>query len=418
MSIEFISGKPGGGKSFFATTLVVEELRRTKRFVVTNLALDIPGLCQYLHDTFGDTFEASRRIHTLTEQETAQFWLVYGPGLVLDSQRRVQIPLPNGKTIKHLDFSPRHGSSGVLYVIDEIHEFFNARRWADTGEDALHYLSQHRKLGDDVIAITQSIAHVDKQFQRVAQSFTYVRNFSKEKLAMLGGIFRSVPLFMRSTYLEPATGQGAKPMETRTFRLDVKGIGSCYKTAAGVGVVGTSADSQAKTRGLSPLWLVPLAVGIMLFLHQAPDVLGKKVGGSDYAHQMMTGQFRGGSNAPAGSPGSGVTMRNLTVPDPSGGSLPPPVTMRNSDPSKAVEPPIPDEWDGVRLTGYALFPGGKFAAYFSNGRTLRPGDPELEFVGPDYVRVKGRNIYRSLPQTDAKKEQKLQNPVDRYAPAR
>jgi len=141
----------------------------------------------------------------------------------------------------------------------------------------LFYLSQHRKLGDDVVAITQHIGNVDKQFRSVTQDYTYLRNLNKEKF----GVFRMMPLFLRSTFLQPATGApGEKAMETGSFRLDVTGLGSCYDTAAGVGIHNRGdADTQTKARGFPLTWLVVVGALLLLGASQIPRLLAYTVTG-------------------------------------------------------------------------------------------------------------------------------------------
>ncbi len=68
------------------------------------------------------------------------------------------IAYKNTRKMARLDFSPRAECGGSLFALDEIHEQFNARRWQDTGEDALFYLSQHRRFGDDIACFTQKIS--------------------------------------------------------------------------------------------------------------------------------------------------------------------------------------------------------------------------------------------------------------------
>jgi hypothetical protein len=100
--------------------------------------------------------------------------------------------------------------------------------------------------------LTQSIQNVDKQFRSLAHDFTYLRNHGKESIPFLGGLFRGLSMFSRDTYLEPFTGNQTS-IETRTFKLDAKGLASCYDTAAGVGIQGAGADTAEKRRGLHRL---------------------------------------------------------------------------------------------------------------------------------------------------------------------
>jgi len=255
MPVKFFSGKPGAGKSYFALEYIVTELRTTHRYIVTNLSIKIPELCQYLHDKYGDTFGAAQRIRLLQDEEVGRFWTCYGPGFDLSGRVSTVV---HGKKQDHLDYAPRVAAEGpfrgVLYVLDEIHEHFNARRWSETGVDALHYLSQHRKLGDDVICITQHVDNVDKQFRSVCQDYTVLRNLRKEKVPILGGIFKAPSTIVRTTYLNPPGSGKQPPMESGFVKLDLDGLAKCYDTAAGVGLRGTTADTQVKAKGISFVW--------------------------------------------------------------------------------------------------------------------------------------------------------------------
>jgi len=256
MSIHFISGKPGGGKSMYAMKLLIEELLFTRRPIVTNLAVNFAGLGQYMereHEKWylEQTVHIRDRITILSEDELSVFFTYRGNGVRIEPVSNQQ-----WKDGKRPDFTAV--TWGVAYFLDEIHIAFNARAWQDTGHQVLYYNSQHRKLGDDVVCITQSVTNVDKQFRSVAQDFTYLRNLSKEKL----GMFKLPSMFMRRTYLQPAASND-KPMETGTFSLDVSGVGACYDTAAGVGIHGrTGADTKEKKKGLH--WSVaPIALALI-----------------------------------------------------------------------------------------------------------------------------------------------------------
>jgi hypothetical protein len=147
-----------------------------------------------------------------------------------------------------------------MFVIDEVHNFFGSRQWQETGQDVLFYLSQHRKLGDTVICVTQAVGNVDKQFRSVTQDFTYLRNLSKEKY----GRFRLPSLFVRRTYSSPP-GDGAKAgdaMESGTFTLDVSGLAACYNTAAGVGIHAKVGDTAERKTGVH--WTVGVGLVILV----------------------------------------------------------------------------------------------------------------------------------------------------------
>lgn len=261
MAIHFISGKPRGGKSLYAVKLVVDELLYGSRVVITNLPIKLGELNAYLQAKYPEkTIDVLNRVILLTDDETRHFWTVR-PGAVKIEVLHDQ----DWKAGRRPDYSAVK-DGGVFYAIDEIHNFFNARAWAETGRDVLFYLSQHGKLGDTVLCITQHVGNVDKQFRSVTQDYTYLRNLTKEKM----GLFTMPGIFIRKTYLQPATDTSA-PMEQGTFKLDVSGLASCYDTAQGVGIHGRSADKQEKRRGL-PWWVAAVGapIAIILFLHYAP----------------------------------------------------------------------------------------------------------------------------------------------------
>lgn len=251
MGVNFISGKPGGGKSLYAMRLLLAELRLSKRKIVTNLCVRFEALNEYLGKQGIDLGETHirERVQVISEEQLPEFYRYRGagplPGAMVDGEFKTDY---SGIT-----------DAGVLYVIDEVHIAFNSRRWANTGRGVIYYLSQHRKLGDDVILVTQHVNNVDKQMRSMAQDYTYIRNLRKEK----AGVFKLPGVFIRQTFLQPAS-EHARATETGSFTLDVKGVAACYDTAAGVGIHGRAADTLVKARGVH--WLVfPVVLIALVF---------------------------------------------------------------------------------------------------------------------------------------------------------
>ena len=287
MSIHFVSGKPGGGKSLYGLKLITDEIIHGTRHIVTNVPLKLGRLNQYLQEHYphayqrrfcpefqadpsADTIQLKKpavhitdAITILTEDELPKFFTFRANDVRLQSVNNQE-----WRQGKRPDFS-QVKDNGVFYVLDEVHIAFNSRAWADTGSEVLYYLSQHRKLGDDVVCITQAIGNVDKQFRSVAQDFTYIKNLSKQR----AGMFRLPSIFLRSTYAQPAT-DNSKAMESGTFRLDVTGLASCYDTAKGVGIHGRAgADMNHRKKGIHWLWFVVcLPLVLVLVLHYLPLV--------------------------------------------------------------------------------------------------------------------------------------------------
>ncbi|WP_174834715.1 zonular occludens toxin domain-containing protein [Staphylococcus aureus] len=256
MSIHFISGKPGGGKTLYAVKLIVDELAYGRRPVYTNVSLKLGELNEYMQKEHPKLYEALHEKYLLDDDITGWRGSVLGRVRLLNEEETAIFYSirPGNPIIEHGDSVWRNGKkpqyghikdSGVFYVIDEVHNYFNARAWAETGRDVLFYLSQHRKLGDTVICVTQAVANVDKQFRSVTQDFTVVRNLKKETF----GVFAMPGVFMRKTY-GSVPNELSTPMESGTFKLDVKGLASVYDTAAGVGIHGRGADSGEKRRGI------------------------------------------------------------------------------------------------------------------------------------------------------------------------
>lgn len=274
MSIHFISGKPGGGKTLYSVRLIMDELIRGDRLVVTNVSLKLGEVNKYLQDKAPSSYERrleldkyahiTDRVLLIGEDELGKFFTFRGGGVRLNSVTNEEWKSgkrPNYKLVQ---------DRGVFYVLDEVHIAFNSRTWATTGAEVLYYLSQHRKLGDDVVCITQSVGNVDKQFRSVAQDFTYIKNLGKQR----AGLFRLPSVFTRSTYLQPATDT-SHAMESGTFQLDVSGLASCYDTAQGVGIHGRSgADTKERKKGLHWLWFaVGAPIAAFLVFHMVPRIM-------------------------------------------------------------------------------------------------------------------------------------------------
>lgn len=252
MSIHFISGKPRGGKTLYSVKLIVDELVHGRRPVVTNVPLDLGRLNEYLQEKYPKAcVNIHERVLMLSDEDAGKFWTVR-PGF-----RAEVLSAQDWDSGRFPDFAGRK-DEGVMYVIDEIHNFFNARLWAKTGRDVLFYLSQHGKLGDTLICITQHVGNVDKQFRSVTQDYTYLRNLTKERM----GLFRLPAVFVRKSYLQPATDTSV-PCESGTFRLDVSGLASCYDTAQGVGIHGRAADKGEKRSGI-PWYVFVIVVPVLI----------------------------------------------------------------------------------------------------------------------------------------------------------
>lgn len=396
MSIHFISGKPGGGKTLYSVKLIMDELVHGHRLIVTNVPLKLDRINEYLQTRHEKAYGAlkmavsvqqgelgspvspherqciseelahiTNRILIIGDDDMARFFTFRGNGVRLESvsnedwRKGVR---PDFKAVNDV---------GIFYVLDEVHIAFNSRAWALTGNEVLYYLSQHRKLGDDVVCITQSVSNVDKQFRSVAQDYTYIRNLSKQR----AGLFKLPYAFLRSTYAQPAT-DNSKAMESGMFRLDVTGLASCYDTAQGVGIHGRAgADTTHKRKGVHWMWaIVGIPIAFLLVFHFLPGLVSrvispapapvKNVGKSD--NIKKTGiSIPNSADAPEASKKSVVPSVNSAV---------------------AVEIPLKE----VFCRGYTL--GQYPQVYLSDGRTADSQFGEVQSIARREVIVFGEHF--------------------------
>lgn len=362
MSVHFISGKPGGGKSLYAVKLIIEELLHGNRTVITNVPLILGKLNEYLqHNYPNHNIDLHTRVRLLSDEEAGKFWTIRPEGskgaAVLSKEQWQQGERPDYAGVT---------DGGVLYAIDEVHNYFNARHWMETGRDVLFYLSQHRKLGDTVVCITQHIGNVDKQFRSVAQDYTYLRNMRKQKV----GMFKLPGIFVRRTYPEPATPTSVAS-ETGTFRLDVSGIASCYDTAQGVSIHGRHADKREENKGIH--WLVPV-VGVPLVLFAIYH----------YGPKAITGFF---SKAKAQT----QTVAQSTV-------VPPMAVAKSNSYHVVTAPPLEQPKTNsipVYCTGITRLKN-RWMVWLSDGRMYEEGDLGLEQISKHGVQVEGK-FYANHP---------------------
>lgn len=400
MSIHFISGKPGGGKTLYSVRLIIEELVHGSRTVITNVPLLLPRLNEFLQEKYPKEFEKyfcnnghaegklvahqvrkfqfqslhiTDRVILLTEDDLPKFF-TFRPNAV----RLASVTNAEWKTGKRPDFSVVK-DGGVLYVLDEVHIAFNARAWAETGHEVLYYLSQHRKLGDDVICITQAIGNVDKQFRSVAQDFTYIKNLSKQK----AGWFRLPAIFTRNTYAQPAT-DNSKPMETGSFTMDVSGIASCYDTAKGVGIHGRAgADTKSRKKGIHWLWFVICVPVLVWVLFQYLPLFIARVTEPKRPHSSAPASQSAVANPASQSPGATENELGRTA------------SHSGPDPDLSQKQPQTNE---LYCVSYYVFPGEQPAVTLSDGNEYGP--PDLELIAKRYVVVNGRKIRMRIKQPD------------------
>jgi hypothetical protein len=353
MAIHVILGKPGSGKSLYATSRVLDELVNGSRNIVTNLPLHPGRLNEYIQQKHPNIdARLIQRLRILSDDEIKHFWDFRGP----DDDK---------------------GVNGVAYFLDEAHIAFNAREWASLGKQALHYLSQHRKLGDVVWPITQAAPNLDKQFRSVAEDFTVLRNEYNAKY----GIFKGRGRFVRRSYNSEPTANG-EPFETATFTLDKTGIATCYDTAKGIGVHGSKADIGSRAKGINILWVIPGALVLAACCFLLPWALGKGaqrvIAGNHEAKATPGAAVVDGvaSAAPVFGPARRKSVEDFDEPEAI---------------ARLVEDHSPER--PLWVTGYVL-KNSKINVQLSDGRFLTEKDKELQTVDRNSVTLNtGQRLY-------------------------
>lgn len=353
--LRMITGKIGGGKTYYAVREIIDELVNGERTVVTNVALELGPLNEYIQQHYPDAnVNLFERVRILDESETLQFYLHRHHGVDVEpvtkeEERRGEFPT----------FPDEAFTRGVFYVLDEVHTYFNCRNWMNVGLTCSWYLAQHRKFDDEIIAISQFSDQIDKQFKGFAQYWLHIVNNGNELMAG----FRGANYCVAKWYNQEKRGFFDKAQSVERYRID-KRIGACYDTSAGTGIKGRKrTETRRKRKGLSPIYLIPAGILGIAALIAAPRLLA-----------AGTSKLMGGVLAGVQDVQEGAAERYTG-----------PVTARAVDPGPVVDPGERPEVVGVMQLS------GLIHLWISDGRryALPPGAVS---VGPTSVRVQGEII--------------------------
>jgi len=314
--ISFITGKPGDGKSLYATRQILEDLIKTEVFVVTNIPLVLGRVQEYVsakRPADAPPFLIDERVKVLPDAEIYEFYRHRSGGLVLnwspdkeagdDGTKRLARPefVAKMKTeFTRIKASPDY-QRPVHFYIDEAHNFFSSREWATNGRGLLYYASQHRHLWDNIFLITQVMENVEKQLRSLVSETHQVRNQLRRRI----GPVRMRPVFKVNSYYGVPAGN-IKPFDVRTFELDPARVAACYQTVGALGVHST--PENQKNKAPLPWWLLPVGgvLGVLVIggLIVALPYLGGKAG------TAVVGGALGGA-AKAGGP---VSIPGVSIP--------------------------------------------------------------------------------------------------------
>lgn len=151
MAVDVYTGTLGSGKSLDAT-LVIEQCLNKGMNVIANYRINLDAILN--KPTFSRTYtDRKKRVKVIPAK--AKFF--YVPDETLNVRWLVDY------------WEKYHGKpceSATLIVIDEASMTFNARDWsAKSRSDWIKFIRHSRKLGFDIIMITQMISDIDKQIR-------------------------------------------------------------------------------------------------------------------------------------------------------------------------------------------------------------------------------------------------------------
>lgn len=205
--IAVVEGPPGSGKSYSCVKRIIDALDQGK-VVATNVDL-MPG--------WSETAARANFLRRCVPGRVSNYVRSYEDRLFvsgdLDELLRVRIP------------GTKEGR-GVM-VLDEAHNWCNARFWTDGDRSTLvRFFSQHRKLGWDVYLITQRAENIDVQIRSLAEYRITLRNLRRMKVW-------GIPLLPFNFFLALWSWEGGvRTLVKRDGYLLHKRIASLYDTLA------------------------------------------------------------------------------------------------------------------------------------------------------------------------------------------
>jgi len=373
----------------FLVKQIIDELRHGTRQICTNLPLTLWDMAHAetgrvmvdaLREKYNADYDVQNRVRILSSEEVIRFWEYRGRGVHLKD--KVLIYEQDGKSGEpvqkyQIDYSQAK-DNGIFWVIDEAHIHFSARAWQTTGDNCIYYISQHRKLGDDIWVATQAPKNVESQFRSIAQDYTELVNFKFRRFGLFAMPER---IMIREWDGMPTGAAGQVPNAHNLMKIDTKFLGRCYRTEGGSGIAPKGfADMGKKQKRPSVMWLIPVGVLIVLAF------FGTIFFGGRVAMNRIFGRGKA-SIAQA----TQVATNNAPKHEEAKPPEPPPLPH--------VEKPtelIKEEQEAVYLTGLSVERHGtnfgKLDIFLSDGRHYTQLDKEVQFVGKDFVLISGQKI--------------------------
>lgn len=392
--LRFICGNTGGGKSTFATGLLIDELRQTTRPIITNLALRLNpwvdkkghaqmGLLEYLRFTYQKTFDAERRIIFLEPNQVQRFFAVRA---VIPAEGPIQVitldRAPDGRF--HFDGT----YTGCAYFIDEAHEYFRQKDWNKLGDETISWSSQNRRCGDDAWMLSQKPKLVAVQFRDLSTDCYHMVNRAYSRFLL----WKQPDVITYEQFVTTPPAPNEPCVRFGSLRWPRRLLQQCFDTAAGAGVSGTIADLGQGAKGL-PWWTIPIGLLLIVLaggvlLRACTAIINRAVGG-------VGKPIRAGQVVPIRSNSAPIPPAALPATPKPHVSNEHPVPARTNRPSVAAALGISNHATNVYVMGTAHGQAG-WAVSWSDGtvsraRTVEDLGRELLIDGVFYQRSNGQN---------------------------
>lgn len=169
--IYHVAGRLGSGKTLWSVAKILDSLIHTKKTIITNIRMTdfwdyklstyvskgIGSFMKFLLSPMPDLFSFRQY---LAKQYVDRYY--YEPNL----ESAVEYAFEGGEA----------SESSKLFIWDEIHLDLNAREWKRTSGRMIQFFSMSRKLGYDVIIISQLRSAVDRQMRDLADVSYELKN--------------------------------------------------------------------------------------------------------------------------------------------------------------------------------------------------------------------------------------------------
>jgi hypothetical protein len=171
--VTHIIGKLGSGKSLYAVKMIIDTLLQTEKHIYTNVRLRDFWDYKVVSMT-RSTFKNLIRfiLSPFISRNVYRSWLAKSYALRYHYFTDINELV---KACLELKTDKEHTR---LFVWDEIHLELNAREWKSTSMKVIQFFSMSRKLGFDVLMITQLKSALDRQVRDLAEEVYELKNLA------------------------------------------------------------------------------------------------------------------------------------------------------------------------------------------------------------------------------------------------